>query len=240
MDPKYSNIPAQQQFMTSIILHPLGHAPRRFTALDNLQHHYRASISPNKFDIIKEVGNRNSTKLTGNDIQLLTNFIGKGAHRNSTLSNKFDIIDPSLVNNLEGLGSRRKTFTTNNPKVAHKKYSMVSQRGSQFFKIPLNKEYQINIERNIENTDINYKDSKISVLILDNIEFVYDIKGLTNVYHHMNFLKRFELPEEFKNNFIKEIMRETKKPNLEGTKLKDIVPRGRSGTVVVENTKRCI
>jgi hypothetical protein len=53
----------------------------------------------------------------------------------------------------------------------------------------------------------------------------------------MNFLKRFELPDEFKNNFINKVMRETKKPNLERNKLIDVV-RGRSNTISSVKDKR--
>jgi hypothetical protein len=241
-DPKYNNIPLQQQFVTSVILNPTGYIPRRFTTCDT-QTGARSSISPSKYDRAEQVMRKVSTNLNEDNNNYVNHYLNRGSAitRGSIVSNnKFDFSDPSIINNFEQMIPRNKNMPLVNGNF-QKRFSMIqkSTRGSAFIenitKIPLNKEYHVNMERKIEHDNIEYKDSK-NILTIGNIIHSYDMKEITNVYHHMNFLKRFELPDELKNNFNDKIMRETKKPNLERHKLRDIT-RNRSNTIVLNARK---
>jgi hypothetical protein len=237
MDQKFDNIPLQQQFVTSIILNPTEYIPRRVTYEDkksNISPSKFDRISPSKFDRISAQlrNSYNVDQFDPNNISFITKFLIRGS-RGSTTSNKFDLSDPNILNNLETLVSRSKAFSIGGVDL-QQRLSQFTTRQSQ--RIPLNKEYHINFERKIEHDNLCYKDGN-QFLKLDSIAYTYDIKDITSVYYHMNFLKRFELPEEFENNFIEKIMRDCKKPNLERNKLKDIF-RGRSNTVVLSKDKR--
>jgi hypothetical protein len=55
----------------------------------------------------------------------------------------------------------------------------------------------------------------------------------------MNFLKKFELPQELKENFMSGVMLENAKPNLESfraKKLSTVIPRERARTIYNSNS----
>jgi hypothetical protein len=158
MDPKFDNIPLQQQFVTSIILNPTGHTVRRFTIDPHGKKN--SSISPSKYDLI-QAQLRNSVNMDEfGQFNYLSKFLNRGSQRGSAISNKFDFSDPNLLNNLEKMVTRHKAFSLTGSELS-KKFSFLSQNRGSFNRVPLNKEYPINMERKIEASDLTYKDSNI-------------------------------------------------------------------------------
>ena len=80
------------------------------------------------------------------------------------------------------------------------------------------------------------------MLIILAIKFSYTNKEIVSVYHHMNFLKKFDLPSELQENFMSGVMLENAKSTLESfriKKLSTVVPRDRSRTLNNMGNKRC-
>lgn len=100
--------------------------------------------------------------------------------------------------------------------------------------LPLNKEYEISIER-----DINLEEKDVP-----KIKYSYDTKEIVSVYFHMNFLRKFELPEELKSEFNPAFMTENPKGALESFKLKSaqanvgLRDKERSKSIFVKGNRR--
>jgi hypothetical protein len=66
-----------------------------------------------------------------------------------------------------------------------------------------------------------------------NIEFQYETNDIISVYFHMNYLKLFQLPDEFKDgNFIEGIMTKEVKGNIEKLKEKKLIIRKKTNAAL--------
>jgi hypothetical protein len=133
--------------------------------------------------------------------------------RYSGVKNKFDIQVPQNTNINTNMNMKR-----NKAYSISENYSMINK----FANVPLNKDYEL------RNTDS---------LKADN---VYSIKDITRVFLNMNMMKKFDQPEEFKKNFLKEVMKDRMKINLDHFKEKHgkIETRERANTYYGEYKRR--
>lgn len=107
----------------------------------------------------------------------------------------------------------------------HENYNYKSKTLEQ--SVPLNKDYDL----------FNQKDSS-KTLLISAIKHHYTLKEISRTFINMNFLKKFETPEEFKETFIPEIM--TKKPRITLDHFKTNKPefRERSNTYFESNNSK--
>jgi hypothetical protein len=164
MDKRYDNIPLQQQFVTSIILNPSAHISRRLT-VGNDQGGKKNSISPSKYEKVQaQLRNSfNVDQFDPNNINFISKFLNRGSNRGSAVSNKFDLSDPSILNNLEKMVGRSKALSLSGIQLQKKLSQLSHYRNSM--RVPLNKEYPMNFERKIEHDILSYKDGKQISLI---------------------------------------------------------------------------
>jgi hypothetical protein len=71
------------------------------------------------------------------------------------------------------------------------------------------------------------------------INFTYEINDIISVYFHMNYLKLFEYPQEFKEcNFIEGIMTKEVKGNIEKFKEKKLIIRNKAKSLLLKSVKQ--
>lgn len=69
----------------------------------------------------------------------------------------------------------------------------------------------------------------------DKLNFQYENNDIISVYFHMNYLKQFEFPDEFKDaNFIQEIMTKEVKGNIEKMKEKKLIIKNKGNSVFLK------
>jgi hypothetical protein len=179
------------------------------------------------------------------------NFVKKedSIRKLSTIThNKFDLVNGYGINSsLKEMTSQAITYNSlGNPSTNSANYNkfVSSVNENQMRRVsynisrdpnietPLNKVYDLKINRDESNLKVN------------SIKFKYEKKEILSVYFHMNFLKKFEFPEELKNNFISSVMMENPKSLLESLKVKNLestvkIKRMRSKSIFVPAVKRC-
>jgi hypothetical protein len=111
-----------------------------------------------------------------------------------------------------------------------------------------------NKDNNIDNDNDKCKDREIDYININinnnnknlSLNYTYDTCDIISVYFHMNYLKKFEFPEEFcekKGNYFNGIIRKDVKNCLEKFKEKDVLLRSRAKSQILKITnelvKRC-
>ncbi len=119
----------------------------------------------------------------------------------SILKNKFDHQMYSNVGNSYNFEKRPKAYSIN--------YHNIPKRKS--LHLPLNKDYPLKDEKsNLENIFIlSYK-----------VEHKYNTEEITKIFINMNFLKKLEMPDKLRQNFVKDLFNKNAKTHLDQFKNK--------------------
>lgn len=131
--------------------------------------------------------------------------------RKQSLVNKFDLPQEASKEN-ESLGKGH-NFNYNK-----KGYNNRSGK-KESLKVPLNKDYKIDLE---EEEGLKFNKIEISEK--------YEYLDFAKIFFNLNLLYKTDKPKEYETNFIPEIMRETPKKELDFYKKKERIGRDRAQT----------
>jgi len=188
-------------------------------------------------DYSKHSSYRDTVMSESNDIhmanKLFNNFSNKHQRNSKVLQNKFDIVQEQYFAAPNNYHS--------NIQMNSRKVSVRGSGVADLIRVPLNKEYEVDFEL------LKERETKTESCNICNdfnlaIKLSYTTKEIVSVYHHMNFLKKFDLPSDLQENFMSGVMLENAKSTLESfriKKLSTVEPRDRSRTLNNMGNKRC-